>query len=71
LSSFAIAWNLRYEEESGLVVSPGGQATYTGVLRERLRALSPALADGFHVRDIADVHRDMNDLRSRLERNAA
>jgi hypothetical protein len=67
----AIAWNLRYEEESGLVVSPDGRATYTGVLRERLRTLSPALAGGFHVRDIADVYRDMNDLRSRLERNAA
>jgi hypothetical protein len=66
----AIAWNLRYEEESGLVVSPDGRATYTGVLRERLRALSPALADGFHVRDLADVYRDMNDLRSRLERRA-
>jgi hypothetical protein len=67
----AIAWNLRYEEESGLVVSPDGRATYTGVLRARLQALSPTLADGFHVRDIADVSRDMNDLRSRLERSAA
>lgn len=67
----AIAWNLRYEEESGLVVSPDGRATYTGTLRERLQALSPALAGGFHVRDIAHVYRDMNDLRSRLERNAA
>jgi len=63
----AIAWNLRYEEESGLVVLADGRATYTGILRERLQALSPALADGFHVRDIADVYRDMNDLRSRLE----
>ena len=67
----AIAWNLRYEEESGLVVLADGRATYTGILRERLQALSPALADGFSVRDIADVSRDMNDLRSRLERNAA
>jgi hypothetical protein len=67
----AIAWNLSYEEESGLVVLADGQASYTGILRERLQALSPALADGFNVRDIADVSRDMNDLRSRLERNAA
>jgi hypothetical protein len=67
----AIAWNLRYEEESGFVVSADGRAIYTGILRERLRALSPTLADGFHVRDIDEVYRAMNDLRSRLERNAA
>jgi hypothetical protein len=63
----AIAWNLRYEQDSGLVVGPEGRATYTGALRERLAALSPDLANGFHVRDIAEVYRDMNDLRSRLE----
>ena len=34
---------------------------------ERLEAFSPVLAGGFHVRDIADASRDMNDLRSRLE----
>jgi hypothetical protein len=67
----AVAWNRRYEEESGLVVSPDGRATYTGILRARLQAFSPALADGFHVRDIADVCRDMNDLRSRLERSSS
>lgn len=63
----AIAWNRRYEEESGLVVAPDGRAAYTGILRERLQAHSPALAEGFHVRDIADACREMNDLRSRLE----
>lgn len=68
--SEAIAWNLRYEEESGLVVGPDGRAVYTGILRERLEALSPALAGGFHVRDIADVYRAMNDLRSRLEHSS-
>ena len=66
----AIAWNLHYEEESGLVVTPDGWAIYTGILRELLAAQSPALADGFYVRDIAEVYRDMNDLRSRLERRA-
>ena len=45
----AIAWNLRYEQESGLVVGPDGRATYTGILRERLAAFSPDLAAGFHV----------------------
>jgi len=64
----AIAWNRRYEEESGLVVMPDGRAVYTGVLRDRLNALSPALARGFHVRDINAVCRAMHDLRSRLER---
>ena len=63
----AIAWNLSFEEASGLVVGPDGRATYTGALRERLAALSPALADGFYVRDIAEACRAMSDLRSQLE----
>jgi hypothetical protein len=67
----AIAWNLRYEEESGLVVAADGRATYTGILRELLAAHSPELAGGFAVRDIAEVHRAMNDLRSRLEQITA
>jgi hypothetical protein len=62
----AIAWNLSYEEESGLVVSSDGRASYTGVLRERLAALSPAIAAGFHVRELEEASRAMNDLRSRL-----
>jgi hypothetical protein len=67
----AIAWNLRYEQERGLVVTPDGRAAYTGILRERLEAFSPALAGGFHVRDITDACRQMNDLRSRLERRSS
>jgi len=67
----AIAWNLSYEQESGLVVGPDGHATYTGVLRERLAALSPAIAGGFHVRDLGDASRAMNDLRSRLQGRSA
>ena len=63
----AIAWNLSYEETSGLVVGSNGYATYTGVLRERLAALSLTIADGFHVRDLGDASRAMNDLRSRLQ----
>jgi hypothetical protein len=66
----AIAWNLRYEEESGLVILPEGRAIYTGVLRERLAAQSPALAEGFHIHDMADAHRAMHYLRLRLERCA-
>ena len=65
--SEAIAWNLRYEQESGLVVGPDGRATYTGRLRERMAAFSPDLAAGFHVRDIDEVYRSMHALRTRLE----
>jgi hypothetical protein len=63
----AIAWNRSYEEASGLVVGPEGQATYTGALRERLAAFSTEIAAGFHVRDIAEACRSMSDLRSRLQ----
>ena len=69
--SEAIAWNLRYEQDSGLVVGPDGRATYTGILRERLATLSADLAGGFHVSDIEDVYRTMNALRARLEREPA
>ena len=63
----AIAWNLSYEENSGLVVRSDGRARYTGVLRERLAALSPTIAPGFHVRELEEASRAMNDLRSRLQ----
>jgi len=63
----AIAWNRRYEQDSGLVVAPDGRATYTGILRERLAAFSPDIAAGFQVGDIADACRAMSDLRSRLQ----
>ncbi len=63
----AIAWNLSYEEASGLVVGPDGWARYTGVLRERLADFSPAIAEGFHVRDLAEACHAMSDLRSRLQ----
>ncbi len=66
----AVAWNLRYEQDSGLVVAPDGRATYTGILRERLAEFSPELAGGFNVRDLATFIRDMNDLRSRLEQRS-
>jgi hypothetical protein len=65
--SEAIAWNLRYEQECGLVVGPDGRAAYTGRLRERIASFSPDLAAGFHVRDIDEVYRAMHTLRARLE----
>jgi hypothetical protein len=69
--SEAIAWNLRCEEESGLVIGADGRATYTGILRERLAAVSPDLAEGFHVSELEDVYREMNTLRTRLEHEPA
>ena len=65
--SEAIAWNLRYEQECGLVVGPDGRAAYTGRLHERIASFSPDLAAGFHVRDIHEVYRAMHTLRTRLE----
>jgi hypothetical protein len=63
----AVAWNLRYEQESGLVVGADGRATYTGILRERIAAFSQDLAAGFHVGNLDDVSRAMNALRAKLE----
>ncbi|PVE24945.1 hypothetical protein DC522_08500 [Microvirga sp. KLBC 81] len=64
----AVAWNARFEEENGLVVGPDRRARYTGVLRERLARHSPALAEGFAVADLEEVHRSMQDLRTRLQK---
>jgi len=63
----AIAWNLRYEQESGLVVGPDGHAVYTGRLRELVATYSPDLAAGFHVHDIDAAYRAMHTLRTQLE----
>ncbi len=63
----AVAWNARFEEENGLVVGPDRRARYTGVLRERLAQHSPALAEGFDVADLEEVHRSMQELRTKLQ----
>ena len=65
--SDAIAWNRAFEERNGLLVSSDGAVTFTGTLRDRLRALSPALAAGFHMRDLEAVHAEMHALRARLQ----
>jgi len=67
----AIRWNRRFEEKSGLVVEAQGKARYTGVLYERLRAESPALAEGFEMKDLEEVYREMAALRARLEARPA
>jgi len=63
----AIAWNAGFEAANGLVVGADGVARYTGLLRDRLRAISPALAEGFAVRDLEAVHAEMAALRRRLQ----
>jgi hypothetical protein len=62
-----IAWNARFEEESGLVVGPDGFARHTGRLAQALRAVSPDLAAGFAVADIEAAHAAMSELRTRLQ----
>jgi hypothetical protein len=61
----AIAWNAGFERANGLVVE-NGRARYTGLLREKLAALSPDLAAGFEVDQLESVYRAMHELRRRL-----
>lgn len=63
----AIQWNVRHEEVNGMVVEPTGRVRYTGRLHDGLNAASPALAAGFHVRDLEAVHVEMQALRTRLQ----
>jgi len=67
----AIAWNARFEAEDGLAVDAAGRARYSGRLYEKLRAVSPSMAEGFDVRDIEPVHREMEALRARLQARPA
>lgn len=62
----AVRWNAAHEEANGLVVAPDGQVRYTGRLASSLAKVSTALAAGFHVADLEDVHHDMQALRERL-----
>jgi hypothetical protein len=59
----AIAWNVRFEAENGLLVGPDGRARYTGRLHDALRAESPDLAAPFHVADLEQVAQAMSALR--------
>jgi len=62
----AIRWNARFEEECGMVVGSDGQVHYTGALHDAFHRVSPAVAKGFHVRDLEAVFREMEELRTRL-----
>lgn len=62
----AIAWNASFEEENGLVVSPQGHVSFTGILGDRLADHVPALRKGFLVRELETVCEDLLQLRSAL-----
>src|SRR5262245_14069637 len=62
----AVAWNVGHEAENGLLIGAGGRAEFTGRLKERLSAVSPALAAGFHVDDLEAVGQAFGELRERL-----
>jgi hypothetical protein len=62
----AVAWNARHEAENGLFIAADGRAQFTGRLREKLSAESPALAAGFHVDDLEAVGQAFLQLRDRL-----
>jgi hypothetical protein len=63
----AVAWNRGFEARNGLLVSPEGRVTYTGVLQARLHALAPSLAVGFALHELEAVHAEMAALRQRLQ----
>jgi hypothetical protein len=62
----AMAWNLQFEAQNGLVVGLDGRARYAGRLHEALKAESPDLAVGFDVADLEQVWQAMSALRDRL-----
>ena len=62
----AVAWNAAFEQASGLYVDEAGRAHYTGLLKEKLKALSPDLSAGFAMTDFADVFAETERLRARL-----
>ena len=66
----AVAWNLSFERANGLIVGPDGQVRYTGLLHDRLAALSPGLDAGFAMRDLEAVYAEMAALRDRLRAEA-
>lgn len=62
----AVAWNGAFERDNGLHVDAAGQARFSGVLHDRLKAHSPDLAAGFAVADIDDVYKAFVALQDRL-----
>lgn len=65
----AIAWNASFEAANGLVVSPEGKASFTGVLGGRIAGHIPELRDGFDVLDLETVCETLLGLRDTLMRS--
>ena len=66
----AIAWNTSFEATNGLVVSPEGRATFTGILGGAIASHIPELRDGFDVRELEAVCGMLLGLREILMRSA-
>lgn len=66
----AIAWNASFEAANGLVVSPEGKATFTGILGGAIADHLPELRDGFDVRELEAVCETLLGLREMLMRSA-
>ncbi|PTM43363.1 hypothetical protein [Bosea sp. 124] len=62
----AIAWNASFERENGLSIAGDGTAVFNGPLRTELVRHVPALAQGFHIRDLEAVCLELLTLRDRL-----
>ena len=62
----ALRWNQEFEQTNGLFVDGDGHAHYTGILHEKLHAISVDLAKGFKVSDFDQVFETMEALRVRL-----
>ncbi|MCS0505161.1 hypothetical protein [Ancylobacter mangrovi] len=67
----AISWNAAFERRSGAFIDEGNWLRYAGTVRDCLASVSPALAEGFPVSALYDVHKEMTALRHRLEAQAA
>ena len=62
----AIAWNAAFEQRNGVVVNADGRVRYTGRVEAALRAVSPAIADGFMMQDFDAADAALSELRERL-----
>ncbi|MGE3863860.1 MAG: hypothetical protein AB7F71_18745 [Burkholderiaceae bacterium] len=67
----AIAWNERFEADSGLIIDAQGRAVYTGRLLEQLSQADAALAQGFDPREVEQAARQLAVLRDRLQAQPA
>lgn len=62
----AVAWNASFEEQNGLIVSPDGWISFTGILGARLGQHVPSLRKGFAAGELEAVCDELLDLRAKL-----